>query len=86
MFTRKPLPGEGLGERLGERLGDTEARILSILMEDPYRSIPMMAEALGISTTAVENNKRKLKRKGMLARKGPARGGRWMVTRDLDGS
>ena len=39
VFTRKPLPGE----RLGERLGETEARILSILIKDPYRSIPMMA-------------------------------------------
>ena len=81
VFKRKPLPGEVLGERLGERLGDNEERILALLSEDPHLSIPMIAETVGISTTAVENNIRKLKRKGLLAREGPARGGRWVVTR-----
>ena len=83
VFHRRPFPEDGLGERLGERLGDrlgeNERRILSVLSEDPHLSIPMVAEAVGISTTAVENNIRKLKRKGLLTREGPARGGRWVV-------
>jgi ATP-dependent DNA helicase RecG len=80
-FKRKPLPGEVLGERLGERLGENEERILSLLFEDPSRSIPVIAETIGISTTAVENNIEKLKRKDLLVREGPARGGRWVVMR-----
>jgi len=34
---------------------------------------------LGISTTAVENNIKKLKDIGMLERKGPAKGGYWLA-------
>ncbi len=60
-------------------MGENERKILSILMEDPHLSIPMIAEAIGVSTTAIENNIRKLKQKGLLTRKGPARGGRWVV-------
>jgi ATP-dependent DNA helicase RecG len=69
------------GEVLGERLGENEERTLVLLAEDDTRSIPEIAEVIGFSTTAVENNIGKLKRKGLLVREGPARGGRWVVMR-----
>ncbi len=80
VFHRRLKPEEGLGERLGERLGENEGKILSLLSKDPHLSIPQIAEAIGISTTAVENNIKKLKEKGLLLRIGPAKGGRWKVT------
>lgn len=80
VFNRRPQPEEGLGGKLGEKLGENERKILSILAGDPYLSIPQIADAIGISTTAVENNIKKLKRKGLLLRIGPAKGGRWKVT------
>ena len=60
-------------------MGENERKILSLLAENPHLSIPLIAEALGISTTAVEKNIKKLKEKGLLMRIGPAKGGHWAV-------
>jgi ATP-dependent DNA helicase RecG len=68
-----------LGERLGERLGETEEKILTLIAGDKSIAIPVMAERLGISTTAVEKHLKKLKEKGAIERVGSARGGSWMV-------
>jgi len=38
-----------------------------------------MAEILGISDTAVDKNIATLKKKGLLRRVGPARGGHWEI-------
>lgn len=38
-----------------------------------------MAENIGISTTSVENNIKKLKEKDILERIGSARGGHWKI-------
>ena len=86
-FYRKPISigelGEGLSERLGEKLGDklgeNEKKILNFLSQNPAMSITKLAENIGISTTAVEKNIKKLKEKGFLERKGPAKGGYWEV-------
>lgn len=77
VFTRKV--GERLGERLGEKLGENEKKILSLVAENPDIAIPKIAESLKISTTAVENNIKKLKQKGLIRRVGPAKGGHWEV-------
>ncbi|MBA7527482.1 hypothetical protein ES705_19658 [subsurface metagenome] len=50
-------------KRLGEKLGKTEWRILEIVYDDSSISIVKMAEIIGISTTAIENNIKKLKNK-----------------------
>jgi ATP-dependent DNA helicase RecG len=71
--------GEQLGDGLGDRLGETEKKILALIAGDKAISIPAMAEKLGISTTAVENNLKKLKSKGAIARIGSARGGVWRI-------
>ncbi|UCE37074.1 MAG: putative DNA binding domain-containing protein [Thermoplasmata archaeon] len=79
MFYRKPSSIGGLGEKLGEKLGETEEKILGLLSENPTMPITELAEKIGISTTAVEKNIKKLKEKGLLERKGPAKGGFWKV-------
>jgi len=76
--TREGL-GEKLGERLGERLGENRQRILDAMRAEPAISIVALAQHLGMSSTAIENNIRWLKSHGLIRRVGPAKGGRWEV-------
>jgi biotin operon repressor len=69
-----------LGDKLGERLGERRYRIVALMKRDPSISIPVLAKRLGISTTAVEKNIKFLKQTGFVARSGPAKGGRWVVS------
>ncbi len=62
-----------------EELGENEEKILVLLSKDATMSITSLVEKIGISTTAVESNIDKLKDKGLLGRKGPAKGGHWVV-------
>ena len=77
---RGPGLGERLGDKLGERLGERRYRIVALMKRDPSISIPALAKRLGISTTAVEKNIKFLKQTGFVARSGPAKGGRWVVS------
>ena len=70
---------ERLDEKLGERLGENELRVLQLIHRDRRISIPRMAKEIGISTTAVDKNLTKLKKKGVIRHVGPARGGHWEV-------
>ena len=74
---------ERLGKGLGERLGENQKRILELMLQNPNVAIPDIAAAIGISTTAVENNIQKLKDKGVLTRVGSARSGHWEVCKPL---
>jgi len=71
--------GERLGEKLGEKLGENQKRILQLLSSNPLLTIKELADVLGISTTAVENNLARLKQKKKLARIGGDKGGHWEV-------
>ena len=71
--------GKWLGDRLGEKLGDNQKKIIELMHQDKYISIPQIAEKVGISTTAVENNIAKLKEKGFVKRVGSAKAGYWKV-------
>ena len=73
-FNRPPMP-----TRLGERLGENQRKIVEIILKDRLVSIPEIAKATGISTTAVENNIAKLREKNILKRIGGARGGHWEI-------
>src|SRR5690606_23359746 len=68
--------GERLGDRLGERLGETERAVLVRIHSDPRISTRILAEEIGVSTTAIDKTLARLKEKGLLRRVGPARGGR----------
>lgn len=56
-----------------------EAKFLDAIDADPHITINGLSEKIGIGTTAVENNLKKLKSKGVIARVGSARGGTWRV-------
>jgi len=70
---------EGLGEKLGEKLGENRQRILDAMHAEPTISIRALAQALEMSSTAIENNIRWLKKHGLIRRVGPAKGGYWEV-------
>ena len=72
---------EELVERLAEGLAESQKRILQLICRNPRISKKTMAEAIGISTTAIDKNLAKLKKRGILRRVGPARGGHWKVVR-----
>jgi ATP-dependent DNA helicase RecG len=54
-----------------------EALLNAVMHKDV--TVSKLAELLGLSTTAVENNIRQLKAQGHLKRHGPAKGGYWEV-------
>ncbi|MFW6048444.1 MAG: winged helix-turn-helix transcriptional regulator [Candidatus Natronoplasma sp.] len=54
-------------------------KILELMDENPYISKREMSEEIGISTTAIDKNISTLKKKGLLKRVGPARGGHWEI-------
>jgi len=49
------------------------------LEDNKYITTKELSEHIKISTTAVDNNISKLKKKGLLRRVGPAKGGHWEV-------
>ena len=71
-----------LDQKLGEKLGENELQIVELIWKDSKISITDMSEKIGISTTAIENNIKKLKKKGIIKRVGPAKGGYWEVLED----
>lgn len=60
-------------------MGENQKRILELLSSNSLLTIKELAETLGISTTAVENNLARLKLKNLLARVGGDKGGHWEV-------
>ncbi|HFA49939.1 MAG TPA: winged helix-turn-helix transcriptional regulator [Bacteroidetes bacterium] len=73
--------GEVLGERLDEKLGKNQLQIINLMRNKPAISIVKIAEKLGISDTAVENNIKKLKTLEIIKRIGPNKGGHWEVVK-----
>jgi len=70
-----------LGEKLGVKLGENEEKILNFIISDKFATIDSISQSIKISTTAVENNLTKLKKKKLIRRIGPDKGGHWHVLR-----
>ena len=71
--------GIKLGDKLGVKLGENEIKILELMRDNKYITTKELSEHIKISTTAVDNNISKLKKKRLLKRIGPAKGGHWEV-------
>ena len=71
-----------MGRKWGEKLGRTEVKILEIISKDKFVTIEELAKTIQIGTTAVENNIAKLKKKELLKRVGPAKGGYWKIEKE----
>jgi len=68
-----------LVDGLVDGLVENQISMLHLMKENPHVSKRGMAESVGISTTAIDKNIVALKKKGLLRRIGPARGGHWEV-------
>lgn len=57
----------------------TRDKIIALIAEDGKQSAASLAKKIGISAKAVEKQLAKLKADGIIDRKGPAKGGEWVV-------
>ncbi len=64
---------------MGEKLGENEIKIVELMKDNKYITAKELSEYIKISTTAIDKNISKLKKKGVLRRIGPAKGGYWEV-------
>ncbi|MGB9938328.1 ATP-binding protein [Methanosarcina sp.] len=80
-FKRKYLEEgeEKVGEKVGETLTQNQETILSLIRENSRISARELSDKVGIPARKVEENISKLKKKGLLRRVGPAKGGNWEI-------
>ena len=63
----------------GKSSGKTADKIIKLMGENSLVTIPELAEALGVTTRAIEKQIAKLQKNGQLKRIGPAKGGYWQI-------
>lgn len=71
--------GKGLGKGLGKEFSETQTKILKLINANQKISAREMAEHIGLSLTAVENNIRKLRKANILERGGGRKEGYWKI-------
>ena len=67
------------GSTSAEKPKKTRDKIIALLAEDGRQSAATIADKIGRSAKAVEKQLAKLKAEGLIDRKGPAKGGEWVV-------
>jgi len=74
-----------IGENIGENIGinDTQERIISAMRSNPKISAKAISQEIGISLRNVEVNIRNLRQSKIIERVGSAKGGHWVVLRDV---
>lgn len=65
-------------EKLGKKLGKNRIAIIRLIYSNPFVSSVEMANSIGISTTAIDNNIRQM-RNIFIKRIGPNNGGHWEI-------
>jgi ATP-dependent DNA helicase RecG len=68
---------------VGWGLSENQADILLALSENPFATQQQLSARIGITPRNIRNNMEKLKRKGLLERVGPHKGGQWKVSLSL---
>lgn len=72
--------GERVGERVGEKLTSNQQKIMELIRKHKDISARELSKQVGISQRKTEDKLAKLKKKGILKRVGPDKGGRWEIT------
>ena len=62
-----------------KRLAENQLKIMELILDNPKVSKQKMSEIISISTTAIDKNINILKKKGVIERVGPDKGGYWKV-------
>ena len=74
---------EGIGEASEKQwntdLNDTQQKIIKLLLEDNQLSAVKLAEKIGVASRNIENNIKKLKKRGILVRHGSPKNGYWEI-------
>ena len=60
----------------------TVEKVCRLMRENPYITTKQIADSIGLSTRGVEENLKKLKKRGRLRRIGGDNGGHWEVIDD----
>jgi len=60
-------------------INEIQTKIISLIMENPSITIPVLAEKVGIANRTVERNLKFLKDNGIIEREGAKRRGKWIV-------
>ena len=71
--------GGNFGENFGENINETQLKILECIFENPKVSAKKIADQLNLSTRAIEQNIKSLKENRLIERRGPAKGGYWII-------
>ena len=66
-------------EKVGEKVGENEAKIFNLISQDKNITYVELANKLNITEKSVYKNIKKLKKKRLLKRVGPDKGGHWEV-------
>ncbi|MDP2717209.1 MAG: ATP-binding protein [Candidatus Micrarchaeota archaeon] len=74
IFHRPPL------NQVPEKVTENQAKILTAITRNPKITIPELSSIVAISERKIKENISKLKKKNLLARIGPDKGGHWQVT------
>ncbi|MFH1588146.1 MAG: ATP-binding protein [Candidatus Diapherotrites archaeon] len=69
----------GLAEKLAEGLAESQKQILALMEQKPRISKKELSKKIGISTTAIDKNIQTLKKKKLIKRIGPDKGGYWKI-------
>jgi len=59
--------------------GKVSGKIVELMKENAFITIPELAEKTGVTERSVERNIQKLQDSGIVRRVGPAKGGHWEV-------
>jgi len=81
-FKKKETGGEKVGKKWGkggEKVGKSEGKILDAISNNSQITISQLSEQIGIGSTAIENNIKTLKEKGLLERIGSRKEGYWEI-------
>ena len=75
----KKVAGQDKEEKKNQGLVESQKKILDLVKKLPSISKKELAGHVGISETAVDKNIAQLKKKGLLKRIGPDKGGHWEI-------
>jgi len=71
-----------IGEKFGEGSEKSSEKILTLIKGNQYITAKEMSRIIGISPRAVEKHITRSKKKGLIKRIGPDKGGHWRVVED----